>query len=151
MIDQPLIIALLSDYDLSSVESELPNIRDQLGILEATLVPDPDELIPNENEFAPSASVSTEEDDLMRSVKSLEITEAVHSVSNAISNGVKGQPGVEGVMASGKAAGTSTSASGKGSQAGSLVSDTTNPTSIPSEDGGFVDELELLNNLFPSL
>ncbi|WVR06440.1 hypothetical protein IAU60_003471 [Kwoniella sp. DSM 27419] len=42
LIDPPLILAILSDYPSTSLSSNLDAIRDQLGILEATLVPDPD-------------------------------------------------------------------------------------------------------------
>lgn len=89
LIDQPLIIAILSDYDPSTLQSELPGIRDQLGILEATLVPDPDDVLPDEftqsqsecrsqslsqsRSEGQSQSVSTEEEDLVRSAQSLEL------------------------------------------------------------------------------
>ncbi|WWC62669.1 uncharacterized protein I303_105266 [Kwoniella dejecticola CBS 10117] len=43
LIDPPLILAILSDYPPSSLSSSIPAVRDQLGILEATLVPDPDQ------------------------------------------------------------------------------------------------------------
>ncbi|WWC70840.1 uncharacterized protein I206_104792 [Kwoniella pini CBS 10737] len=43
LIDFPLILAILSDYQPSTLSSNLSEIRDQLGILEATLVPDPDQ------------------------------------------------------------------------------------------------------------
>ena len=49
-MDQPLILALLSDYDANTLTTELPSIREQLGILEASLVPDLDETLPTEPE-----------------------------------------------------------------------------------------------------
>ncbi|WVW84768.1 hypothetical protein I302_106803 [Kwoniella bestiolae CBS 10118] len=42
LIDPTLILAILSDYPSSDLSAKIPEIKDQLGILEATLVPDPD-------------------------------------------------------------------------------------------------------------
>lgn len=43
LLDPPLIIALVSDYDADTVSSHIEEIRDQLGVLEASMVPDDEE------------------------------------------------------------------------------------------------------------
>ncbi|KAK6908117.1 hypothetical protein L486_07491 [Kwoniella mangroviensis CBS 10435] len=75
LIDQPLILAILSDYPSSELKSKLPEIKDQLGILEATLVPDPD--IPSEFAESWAGTESTSQsgiDDLSNRLGSLNTT-----------------------------------------------------------------------------
>ncbi|WWC96176.1 hypothetical protein V866_003043 [Kwoniella sp. B9012] len=72
LIDPPLILAILSDYPSSELQSKLPEIKDQLGILEATLVPDPD--IPSEFAESWAGTDSTSQsgiDDLSNRLSSL--------------------------------------------------------------------------------
>ncbi|WVQ65707.1 uncharacterized protein L199_003885 [Kwoniella botswanensis] len=75
LIDPPLILAILSDYPSSELQSKLPEIKDQLGILEATLVPDPD--IPSEFAESWAGTDSTSQsgiDDLSNRLSSLSTT-----------------------------------------------------------------------------
>lgn len=63
LIDEPLIIALLSDYAPKDIENVLPEIREQLALFEAALVPDDDEHVstPQSPEIAPSSSTDLSE------------------------------------------------------------------------------------------
>ena len=49
-------MAIMSDYEPSSLLAKLPEIREQLGILEASLVPDTDEA------YIPVTTHGTEDD-----------------------------------------------------------------------------------------
>lgn len=128
LLDQPLIIALLSDHDPSSLYAELPGIRDQLGILEASLVPDPEEqafgeiidsvgLLAVDTDEQPTSSSSAQSLNLSRTTTSSDTD----------------------VDARGSVGTTPTSISA-GAGAGGT-----------GEEEGFLDELELLRSLFPKM
>ena len=136
LIDPPLIMAIISDYDIATVEAHLEEIRDQLGILEATLVPDP-------NDVRPSTPIDTEkilapaESEGGQSWKS-----DVHSAKSehhAVSQLLPGY---------GQTREMSNSASGSGS---GTSGKSTSPTSVVDDEQGYTDELDLLAALFPGL
>jgi hypothetical protein len=125
-------MAIMSDYEPSSLLAKLPEIREQLGILEASLVPDTDEA------YIPETSHSVE-DELVQSTSSLGIT-----------------TGHGNVRRSSPLSGTaSTSDSGlRNGKSGKTRSTDTLPTSETEDDGddqGYLDELELLGQLFPTV
>lgn len=124
-------MAIMSDYEPSSLLAKLPEIREQLGILEASLVPDTDEA------YIPVTSHSTE-DDLIQSTSSLSITKED-------GNGRRKSP------LSGTAS-TSDSGFQNGKSAKTRSSDSPLSETEP-EDGeeGYLDELELLGQLFPTV
>lgn len=127
-------MALMSDYEPSALLARLPEIREQLGILEASLVPDTDD------GYIPETSHSTEED-LILSTSSLSL-------------GIKEEGSRRKSPLSGTA---STSDSGKkgkrrSKKTKSKETSATSETEGEVEDGeGYLDELELLGQLFPTV
>lgn len=142
LLDQPLIIAILSDHDPNTLDTELPNIRDQLGILEASLVPDLDETLP------PDLYTT---DGLADSVGSIVLDESRASPTDHTS--ALGRNGMgAGTGSSALSRTTSTSDSGLIKRGDDSTG--TGPTSVTGDEGGLEspgEELELLQNLFPSL
>ena len=136
LIDPPLIIAIISDYDIATVETHLEEIRDQLGILEATLVPDP-------NDVRSGAPIDTEK------IVVLAESEGGQS-SKSESHSAKSEHHAASLLLPGygqtRETNTSASASGNGASGKS-----TSPTSVVDDEQGYTDELELLAALFPGL
>lgn len=111
--------------------TELPGIRDQLGILEASLVPDPDEV-----ECSPT-------NDLAASIGSIILQEEQdqHNSSDTKLLGTESS-----------ALSRTTSTSDSGLLGGESASAGTGPTSATEEDlESPEDELDLLKSLFPNL
>ncbi|WWC88466.1 uncharacterized protein L201_003377 [Kwoniella dendrophila CBS 6074] len=134
LIDPPLILAILSDYPPSSLSTNIQAIKDQLGILEATLVPDPDEPeIPSEfaESWTESTSLSGIDDELSRKLDGLSTNEGDNRTST-----------------------TWTSLDDRSKQ-----SSTTKSSRSGSDNSGksqeineeYLDESELLRSLFPSM
>lgn len=170
----------MSDYDPDTLTTELPGIRDQLGILEASLVPDLDDFT--------TSDVDVElTDELANSVSSMVLDgQNAQNMPNAGSASTsskkskskyksksKGRGKVNGI-GNGKGTGssalsrtTSRSDSGSGLLEVNSANTRTSATSGTSGDGyddsgsgsgsgglegqGIEGELELLQNLFPNL
>jgi hypothetical protein len=133
-IDQPLIMALMSDYEPSALLAKLPEIREQLGILEASLVPDTD------NSYIPDTSHDNDED-LVQTTSSLSL-------------GVKKKGGKRRKSPLSGTASTSDSGlkSGRSANSQSTTTSPTSETEGEGEDGeAYLDELELLGELFPTV
>ncbi|WVF68915.1 hypothetical protein IAT40_003689 [Kwoniella sp. CBS 6097] len=137
LVDTPLIASIVSDHAPENLASELSKIKEHLGILEATMVPDPEAAESIIHSPNPSWTESTNDsingiDELSSRLESLATT------SNNTRNG--GEFGT---------ASTSTDAS-TGASAWS-VGDAENGDVLVEEDGvGLLDELELLKTLFPA-
>lgn len=134
MIDSSLIYALLSDYESSALSSHLPEIRDQLAILEATLVPDSDGFTEIKDEqgisSAPSVDTSTEDEstDFSRlTISSKKGKSSKSGPSSSSSSKLAAEP-----MSRTSTSGTSEHAS-------------------VDEEEQYVNETELLQALFPAL
>ncbi|WWD18530.1 hypothetical protein CI109_102983 [Kwoniella shandongensis] len=162
LIDPPLIIALLSDYPPSSLPTHLPAIKEQLGILEATLVPDLDDnqdgsLSPAPGSWTESTSVSGTGsavgiDEL---ASKLESVTTLDSRSSASASEIR----KKGKKSSSKTTGTGSRTSTKsGTGNGSATSEKSgtgkgsrgSPSEV-DEGEGFDTELELLKSLFPAV
>lgn len=125
-------MAIMSDHESSSLLSKLPEIREQLGILEATLVPDSSDF----RESFTSPSAHADEDELVQSTSSLGISSR--------NNGKSRSP----------LSRTSTTESiPLHTDSRESRSSETSPTSVTEDEGGegFLDELELLRELFPTV
>ncbi|ORY25627.1 hypothetical protein BCR39DRAFT_600061 [Naematelia encephala] len=131
LIDNALIIALLSDYPPETIHRHVDEIRDQLGILEATIVPDSYDVQINESEVE-----STTDGDLEAKLDGLNIGSNGSGFVTPPSNG-----------ATSSSAKVSSKAEGSGS--GSSDTKSTGLTSL-HEDDGVEDELNLLTSLFPN-
>jgi hypothetical protein len=125
-------MAIMSDYESSALLAKLPEIREQLGILEASLVPDTDDA------YIPETSGSPEED-LIQSTSSLSLGLTNGQISQRRSSPLSGT--------------ASTSDSGaRNGRSTATRSTGTSPLSETEEDGeGYLDELELLGELFPTV
>ena len=128
-------MALMSDYEPSALLAKLPEIREQLGILEASLVPDTDD------GYVPDTTHSTEED-LVLSTSSI-------SLGIIVDGEVRRKSPLSGT------ASTSDSGKRKGRGSKTKKSTRTSPTSETEGDGedgeAYLDELELLGQLFPTV
>ncbi|KAK8858656.1 hypothetical protein IAR55_002885 [Kwoniella newhampshirensis] len=156
LIDPPLIIALLSDYPPSSLPTHLPAIKEQLGILEATLVPDLDTNDDNGSTSSPAPESWTESisvsgsgvgiDDLAKRLES--VTSLTSASEGAVSKEPKKRTGKGSTADTGRASNSGTGTGGTSEKSG------TESKGSPSEadDGeGFDTELELLKSLFPAV
>lgn len=133
LLDQPLVIALLSDYDPGSLTTELPGIRDQLGILEASLVPDPDGPTGTEDLTTSVSSIVLDHDDQDRGASA----DAGGSKLLGTSSGALSR---------------TTSTSDSGLHGGESASAGTGPTSVTEDEPESPEsELDLLQRLFPNL
>ena len=131
LIDLALIIALLSDHDVATLQSHLPEIREQLGILEATLIPD----LEVENTTAKISDSGL--NDKMGETKLGDASRSKERISS--------RSGSASQMS------RSTSTSGKSTSGKSGKSTTTTPTSVLDDESEFEEEVSLLNALFPTL
>ncbi|WVQ96435.1 hypothetical protein IAU59_003540 [Kwoniella sp. CBS 9459] len=142
LVDSGLIAAMVNDHAPETLSSVLPAIKDHLGILEATMVPDPDEsTIHSPN---PSWTESTSE-----SVNGIdELSNKLESLGSASSSGRNGGR----ATTAGTSTGAGTSAGASASMGTSLVDDgETGAILSEDEDVGLLDEIELLKALFPAI
>jgi len=127
----------MSDYEPSALLAKLPEIREQLGILEASLVPDTD------NAYIPDTT-HDDDDDLVQSTSSLSL-------------GVKKKGGKGGKKRKSPLSGTASTSdsglkSGRSAKSQSTATTPTSETEGEGEDGeGYLEELELLGELFPTV
>jgi hypothetical protein len=56
LVDETLILAILADYSPDSFYASLPNVQEDLGMLQASAVPDPDQEDDSSHHPAPSSS-----------------------------------------------------------------------------------------------
>lgn len=135
LLDQSLIMAIMLDHDSSSLLSQLPHIREQLGILEATMVPDADEIL--HSNPPPSDHSNSIEDELVHSTSSLGISTQTNGKARSSllsrTSTTDGLPRLTG-----------------GRESNSTE---TSPTSVTEDEGGeaYQDELALLQELFPTV
>ncbi|KAK4684094.1 hypothetical protein P7C73_g6108, partial [Tremellales sp. Uapishka_1] len=131
LIDPPLIYAILSDYDPSDISQHLEEIKENLGILEATLVPDGDDFTGTDNDTDGDADA-----ELGKKFDGL-TTSSSSGIRDTLSSGVKD---------------TASSSSKDAHKDG--IKDIWPETGPDAEDGhdeGFLDEQTLLLSLFPYL
>lgn len=133
----------MSDYHPAHVQSHLEEIREQLGILEATLVPDSD-VDTSSVAAAESASEKLSTIDGEVDTKPLE---ALSMSSAGRSTSADGNPSKIN-FASGKVTQMSRSISASGSRSSGK---STSPTSVVDDEEGYAGELDLLKSLFPAL
>jgi len=139
-IDQPLIMALMSDYEPSALLAKLPEIREQLGILEASLVPDTD------NAYIPETTHDND-DDLVQSTSSLSL-----GVKKKGGKGGKGGKRRKSPLSGTASTSDSGVKSGRSAKSQSTATTPTSETEGEGEDGeGYLEELELLGELFPTV
>ena len=131
-------MAILSDYDPSTVQASFGEIRDQLGILEAALVPDIDEVQTIAATESTSEQVSVNDGDIgVERLQALNLSSSGPRTSpDGCSSRITGRP---------TEMSRSTSASGSGGSGKS-----TSPTSVVDDDDEYTEELDLLKNLFPA-
>lgn len=154
MIDISLVHALISDHDPASLYAHLDEIRDQLGILQATLVPDD---MPGLESALSDPSIS----ELNHMVQGLNIRLEEDDSPPPLSAGKLKQKDRQGglsaatVSRSSTSRRSSTSQSNGESNSGSKderKSNWTNATSIQEEEEvSFDDEMALLQSLFQGL
>jgi hypothetical protein len=126
----------MSDYESSTLLAKLPEIRDQLGILEASLVPDTD------NSYIPDTThdvddVEEELEELVQSTSSL-------SVSKHKKGGKRRKSPLSGTA--------STSDSGLRTETTSTGTSPVSETEGEDANGeGYLDQLELLGELFSTV
>ena len=139
-IDQPLIMALMSDYEPSTLLAKLPEIREQLGILEASLVPDTD------NNYIPDTAHDND-DDLVQSTSSLSL-----EVKKKGGKGGKGGKRRKSPLSGTASTSDSGLKSGRSAKSRSTATAPTSETEGEGENGeGYLEELELLGELFPTV
>jgi hypothetical protein len=141
-------MALMSDYEPSALLTKLPEIREQLGILEASLVPDTD------NSYIPDTSHDTD-DDLVQSTSSISLGIIVDGEVRRKSP-LSGTASTSDSGRNGKRSATKSKSSTTRSKSSATRSTGTTPLSeTEGEDGeegeGYLDELELLGELFPTV
>jgi hypothetical protein len=148
LIDETLIIALLSDYTVI-LSSHIDEVRDQLGILEASLVPDTD--IGDTFHDDPSSSDQS-------STKGLALDGMDEEMTRMALNDpapFEDEPSKSLLSASSSSHLDVLSHSSRHSQSasasGSRTSDATSPTSLVDSEGGFEDDIALLKSLFPAM
>lgn len=134
LLDQSLIMAIMLDHDSSSLLSQLPHIREQLGILEATLVPDTDHV--HFSEPVSSDHDHMIDDELVQSTSSLGISSRSNGKARSPLSRTSTTESVPRLTDSRESNSTETS-----------------PTSGTEDEGGqgYLDELALLQELFASL
>lgn len=146
MIDSTLIIALLSDY-APLLSCHLSEIRDQLGVLEATLVPD--NISSDTNDSLLSTTESSTSEQLSRGDEDLTVNKLERMALNdppPFSSVVPSDPKDHlDPLSSSSGLSRSTSASE------TRTSSTTSPTSLVDSEGGLDDDVELLRSLFPTV
>jgi len=113
-------------------------VRSQLGIIEATLIPDTD---------VPEVVVH---DDSEPSLDALSDT-AVAGVDHKLTQLALNNPPPFGATSAQLDTSQSSKPSRSVSASGSRTSSTTSPTSVGDSDGGFEDDVTLLKSLFPSM
>ena len=140
MIDSTLVIALLSDYS-PLLSSNLDEIRDQLGVLEATLVPDDvtTEILSQPDQSDASTSEADRSEQGLTSIDHRLEKLALNGPSPCASEGLLEAPSGSSRKS------TSTSASG------SRTSTTTSPSSLVESEGGLDEDIAMLKSLFPSM
>jgi len=149
LIDETLIIALLSDYT-TIFSSHIDEVRDQLGILEASLVPDTEVA---EALYDEAHSNSSERD----SPKAL----ALDGMDEDLTRMALNDPAPFDTQSGSPLSASSSShldvpsRSSRNSRSASVsasrTSDTTSPTSLVESEGGFEDDIALLKSLFPTM
>lgn len=133
LLDPPLIIAILSDHDAETLHQHLDEIHDQLGVLEASLVPDLDD--PTGESELENSTTDGEVEVLKLDGLNLDVGSGGGSVP-----GILKVSGINlGSTSSKKVGGSSSRSSGSGKS--------TEPTSVT--DGEEADEMDLLKSLFP--
>lgn len=148
LIDTTLIIALLSDYS-PLLNFHLDEIRSQLGVLEATLVPDSVASVPSaDQESASSETTSTDRD----ADSEHDLADGVNSrLSQLALNGPPPFAVSDNLHANIEATSGSSRLSQSSSISGSRASNNTSPTSLVDSEGGFEDDVQMLKSLFPTL
>ncbi|WRT67871.1 uncharacterized protein IL334_004845 [Kwoniella shivajii] len=143
LIDPPLILALLSDYQPRSISSDdIENIKDQLGILEATLVPDSDIDI----------DIDTITDIISESNESLNENTSAGSTTSGFIDEISNRLESLHTTSSSNDPTASTSSSRSKKNGHGNGSKTSNKSDISgSNDDDYGDEGELLKSLFPSI
>lgn len=149
-------MALMSDYQPSALLVRLPEIREQLGILEASLVPDTDD------GYIPDTSHEND-DDLIHSTSSLSLDvpkkkkggkRRKSPLSGTASTSHSGQKSGRGAEARSETASTSDSGPNNGHSSKTRSTGTTPLSETEEEDEdveGYLNELELLGELFPTV
>lgn len=149
LIDETLIIALLSDYT-TILSSHIDEVRDQLGILEASLVPDTEVA---EALYDEAHSNSSERD----SLKGLALDGMDEDLTRMALNDPapfdthSGSPPSASSSSHLDVPSRSSRNSRSASVSASRTSDTTPPTSLVESEGGFEDDIALLKSLFPTM
>ncbi|OCF37243.1 hypothetical protein I316_01151 [Kwoniella heveanensis BCC8398] len=144
LVDSALIEAMVNDHPPESLASEESSIRDQLGILEATMVPDPDDGM---TVHSPNPSWTDSTSDSMNGNGIDELSNKLESLATNSNDSInRGRT-------KGTGTGTGTSSTSASASAWSAEDGTEKRRPFSEEDDavGLLDELELLRTLFPAI
>ena len=148
LIDETLIIALLSDYT-TILSSHIDEVRDQLGILEASLVPDTDigDALYDDDH---SSGLEGSSGGLALDGMDEDLTRMALNDPPPFEDEHPGSP-PSASSSHLEAPSRSSRHTQSTSPSGSRTSNATSPTSMVDSDSGFEDDVNLLKSLFPSM